>query len=226
LRVPIIKNAAHEDDTREYLNDESLYQTMVSYIYYQHRTDFEFWRKAVDVKKSLSVLDDDSLSYCNYDFSSQNAVNSSVAVAICRELGFAACSAVARAALEIGSHSRWLPFLTWMAEILESVEPTALTMYDWWRSTGASFCFMDQPPEIRGIVYGHLLGPYTWPHDIEETRNFEDEHGDDILVRVFRPTTSHEKWPSRFGYWQGREAHKQNYYLLVPSHCLESASSC
>jgi hypothetical protein len=166
LRVTIITNAAHEEDaheedTQEYPNDESLHQAMVTYIHYQHRTDFEFWRKAVDVKNSLSVLDDKSFSYCDHDIPGQPAVNSSVAVAIRRKLGFAAYSAVAKAALKIGLHSRWLPFLTWMAEILESVEPTALTMYDWWRSTGASFCFMDRPLEIRGTMYGHLLGPVS-----------------------------------------------------------------
>ena len=153
--------ASHLEDEPDDSNEESLKQAVAAYIRHRHRTDFEFWRKTVDVDSCLNLLNQDICSYSKYDLTDHLLEGLSRIEAGCHESESAGPPRLTpELVLEIGVHPRWLSFLTWMAEDLETLEPIPLTMYDWWNSNGRAFRFLDLPEELRYLVYDQVIGPY------------------------------------------------------------------
>jgi hypothetical protein len=209
LRFPATEDTALEEKSRDDRDNESLYQAIVLYTHHRHCTDFEFWRRTVDVEKCLSELDDESFSYYQHNSRDQPVVDTSVAVSADRTTASATRSTVAQVAFGIGVHRRLLPLLTWM----ESREPAALTVSDWWKAIGTWFRFMDLPLEIREIVYGHLLGPYTWPHEMDHSWNEDDN---DMRIRTFHPDISRKQWITPSGFYGGQRR-AQDSLLPLPT---------
>ena len=174
--------ASHLEDEPDDSKKESLKQAMAGYIRHRHRTDFEFWRKTADVDTCLNLLEQDISSYCKYDLTDHHLEGPSRIRAGRHESESAEPSRVTHeVALETGVHPRWIPFLTCMAEDLESFEPAPLTMAVWWTSNGGAFRFLDLPEELRYLVYDQVIGPY-----ICLSLSKGDSNGDQH-VRLSRP---------------------------------------
>ena len=174
--------ASHLEDEPDGSNKESLKQAVAAYIRHRHRTDFEFWRKTFDVDSCLNMLNQDICSYSKYDLTDHLLEGPFRMKAGCHESESADPPRLTlELALEIGVHPRWLSFLTWMAEDLESFEPAPLKMIVWWRSNGQAFQFLDLPEELRYLVYDQVIGPYIC---LSLSRG--DSNGDQH-VRLSRP---------------------------------------
>ncbi|KAI4638494.1 hypothetical protein J4E93_010049 [Alternaria ventricosa] len=153
--------ASHLEDEPDDSKQESLKQAVAAYICHRHRTHFEFWRKTADVDKCLNLLEQDISSYCKFDLTDHHLEGPSRKNAGRHESESADDPRRTHDfALEIGVHPGSLPFLTWMAEDLETLEPIPLTMADWWKSNGRAFQFLDLPEELRDLVYDQVIGPY------------------------------------------------------------------
>ncbi|KAI4684354.1 uncharacterized protein J4E84_006343 [Alternaria hordeiaustralica] len=153
--------ASHLEDEPDDPKKESLKQAMAGYIRHRHRTDFEFWRKTADVNICLNLLEQDISSYCKHDLTDHHLKGPSRIKAGRPESESADPSILTpKLALEMDTHPRWIPFLTWMAEDLESLNPAPFTMYDWWNSNSRAFRFLDLPEELRYLVYDQVIGPY------------------------------------------------------------------
>lgn len=156
--------ASHLEDERDDSKNESLKQAMAAYIRHLHRTDFEFWRKTIDVDSCLDLLNQDISSYSKYDLTDYTLQAPSRITAVSHESEFAKAPILSpEFALEIDVHPRCLPLLTWMGEDLESLVPASLTMADWWKSNGRVFRFLDLPEGLRYLVYIQAIRPYICP---------------------------------------------------------------
>ncbi|KAI4942801.1 hypothetical protein J4E91_009720 [Alternaria rosae] len=156
--------ASDLEDERDDSKNESLKQAMAAYIRHRHRTDFEFWKRTINVDSCLDLLNQDISSYRKYDLTDYPLQAPSRITAVRHESEFANAPILGpELALEIDVHPRCLPLLTWMGEDLESLDPAPLTMADWWKSNGRAFRFLDLPEELRYLVYNQAIGPYICP---------------------------------------------------------------